>query len=184
MVGRLIEQKGLDILIPAIPQIIKMGWQVVVLGTGMQHYCEELSSLAKQYRTNLFITLKFDEIFARQIYAGADAFLVPSKYEPCGISQMIAMRYGCVPVVRRTGGLADTVQDVLEGGGGFVFNEYSTDRFVECMQRARDAYWNNKKWSNLIKLNMTKNFSWEYPAKEYVKIYKKMMNKQTEEVVL
>ncbi len=185
MVARLVEQKGLDILIPAIPKLIEQGWQVVVLGTGMENYHHLLRNLTEQYCKNFFVALRFDDIFARQIYAGSDVFIVPSRYEPCGISHMIAARYGAVPVVRKTGGLADTVQDISlrdlssthMRGLGFVFNDYSADVFSNCMQRAKNAFQDKPAWNEIVKKNMQEDFSWEYSAKEYVGIYNRLMGK-------
>jgi starch synthase len=119
--------------------------------------------------------LKFDEVLARRIYAGADMFLMPSRIEPCGLGQMIAMRYGCVPVVRATGGLVDTVADntAKRGRGtGFTFTDFSPEACRDALDRALRAYANKKSWRRIQQRGMSRDFSWSASAKEYVKLYR------------
>ncbi len=126
------------------------------------------------------ILLQYDEKLAKQIYAGCDMFLMPSHYEPCGLSQMIALRYGTVPIVRKTGGLADTVEDYHPRSGrgtGFVFDEYSSDALIRCLERAIAAYADVEAWHRLMQTCMKQDFSWQQSAKEYESLYRKAMKK-------
>jgi starch synthase len=180
MVTRLTDQKGLDILLDALPAIMDLGVHFVVLGTGDEHYHRRLEDLGHAYRDQLRVRLAYDDTLARRIYAGSDLFLMPSRYEPCGLGQMLALRYGSVPVVRRTGGLADTVidHDAKTGTGtGFVFADYSSDALVACVQRAIAVYGQPAAWKRLMRTGMQNDFSWKHSAQEYVTIYKKAMEK-------
>ncbi|MEW6007449.1 MAG: glycosyltransferase, partial [bacterium] len=116
------------------------------------------------------INIKFDNKLARMIYAGCDAFLIPSKYEPCGLTQMIALRYGTIPIVRKTGGLADTIR---EGENGFVFEKHTKEDLLSAIQRAYNAFDDKKTWNKMIKDGMKEDFSWKRSMKEYIGLYKK-----------
>jgi starch synthase len=178
MVTRLVDQKGLDILTEALPEIMSLGVQLVILGTGDERYHRILSDAASRYSKKMRVLLRYDDSFARKVYAGCDMFLMPSHYEPCGLGQMIALRYGTVPVVRKTGGLSDTVADYNSKTGqgtGFLFKEYSAPKLVECLHRALKVYRNRNKWNRLVRSGMKQDFSWESSAKEYVKVYRKAM---------
>lgn len=181
MVTRLVDQKGLDILTEALPDIMSLGMQCVVLGTGDEKYNRLLAEAAECYSGQMRVLLKYDERRAKQIYAGCDLFLMPSRYEPCGLGQLIALRYGTVPVVRKTGGLADTVQDYnprTGRGTGFVFEDYTAPALVESLERAFALYSRPNKWKQLMQSCMEQDFSWEHSAKEYEKIYRKAMKKK------
>ncbi len=181
MVTRLADQKGLDILTEALPEIMDTDAQLVILGTGEEKYHRMLTDMSGRYKGRMRALLQFDDALARAIYAGGDVFLMPSLYEPCGLGQMISMRYGTVPVVRKTGGLADTVLDYnpkRDGGTGFVFNEYSSKALAACVRRAIDAYRDRKKWGLLARSCMKQDFSWEHSADEYVKLYKTALKKK------
>jgi starch synthase len=181
MVSRLVDQKGLDILTEALQDMMSLGLQFVVLGTGEEKYHRLLTKEADRYPDRMRVLFKYDDQLAKRIYAGADLFLMPSRYEPCGLGQLIALRYGAVPVVRKTGGLTDTVQDYnprTGKGTGFVFKDYSAPAFVECLERALGVYKDSKKWKQLARCCMVQDFSWEHSAKEYEKVYKKAMKKQ------
>jgi starch synthase len=181
MVTRLVDQKGVDILLEALPEILSLGVQLVILGTGDEKYHRLLSDAAAKYPDRMRALLQYDDAMARAIYAGCDLFLMPSRYEPCGLGQMIALRYGAAPLVRRTGGLADTVKDynVRTGRGtGFVFEEYSAHALEDCVKRAVSVYHDRKKWTRLMQNGMKQDLSWEHSAKEYVKIYRKAMKKR------
>ncbi len=180
MVTRLTEQKGLDVLAEALPQMISLGAQVVILGTGEERYHRILTDLGSRYRNQMRVLLQFDEALARAIYAGCDMFLMPSRYEPCGLGQMIALRYGSVPLVRKTGGLADTVvpyNPKTGRGTGFLFEKYSAAALIACLRRALAVYRDKKKWTSLMQTGMKQDFSWERSAKEYVKLYRKALRK-------
>ncbi|MGE5173772.1 MAG: glycogen synthase GlgA [Betaproteobacteria bacterium] len=180
MVTRLVDQKGLDILTEALPEILSLGVQLVILGTGDVKYHQVLTEAASRYQDRMRVLLQYNDGLAKNIYAGSDLFLMPSHYEPCGLGQMIALRYGTVPVVRRTGGLADTVVDYRAKTGrgtGFLFKKYSAAALVNCLRRALEVYGKPKKWKLLVQAGMKQNFSWEQSAKEYVKIYRKALKK-------
>ncbi len=180
MVTRLVEQKGLDILAEALPEIMSMGMRLIILGTGEEKYHTILADAARRYPDQMRLSLRYDDTLAKGIYAGCDMFLMPSSYEPCGLGQMIALRYGTVPVVRRTGGLADTVMDyrTKKGRGtGFVFDDYSAEALAGCLSRAGEVYHDRRKWKRLIQACMKQDFSWEQSAKQYVKVYRKALKK-------
>lgn len=180
MVTRLADQKGLDILTAALPEIMALGIQLVILGSGDDKYHRILADAAERYPDSMRVLLRYDDVLAKNIYAGCDLFLMPSQYEPCGLGQMNALRYGTVPVVRRTGGLADTVEDYggrTGTGTGFVFEEYSAPSLVDCLRRALEVYGDAKKWKHLVQAGMQQDFSWERSAAEYVKVYRKAMRK-------
>jgi len=175
MISRLADQKGFDILCQALPAILSQPLQLVILGTGDQHYHELLADAAKRY-PNLSIFLTFNTPLAQKIYAGSDMFLMPSRFEPCGLGQLIAMRYGSVPVVRRTGGLADTVQDYdprTGQGNGFVFERYDPMELFAAMVRAIENYRYRDTWHRLVEANMQRDFSWTTSAQKYVDVYVK-----------
>jgi starch synthase len=181
MVTRLVAQKGLDVLAEAIPEMMALGVQLVVLGTGEERYHRILTGAAARYPGQVRVLLRYDDRLAKRIYAGCDLFLMPSQYEPCGLGQMIALRYGAVPVVRRTGGLADTVRDYNRrtgGGTGFVFDDYTADALVECLKRAIALYGDAKKWRLLMRSGMKQDFSWKRSAGEYLKVYRKAVSKK------
>ena len=173
MISRLADQKGFDILCHALPAMLSQPLQLVILGTGDQHYHEVLTEAAKRYR-NLSIFLTFNTPLAQKIYAGSDIFLMPSRFEPCGLGQLIAMRYGSVPVARRTGGLADTVQDwnARTGhGNGFVFERYDPMELFAAVVRAVETYRYRDTWRRLVEANMRRDFSWTISAERYLEVY-------------
>ena len=176
-VGRMTIQKGVDLFVPAVPKLLEMGVQMAVLGTGDEHYQDMMKRIAGEDPTHLKVVIGFDDRLARRIYGGCDGFLMPSRYEPCGLGQMISFRYGAVPVVRRTGGLADTVTDasVSETGTGFVFNEYSTDALVGAIERALRAFNDRPRWSALVMRGMAQDFSWRASAGKYLDTYREIM---------
>jgi len=186
IVSRLAGQKGIDLVIEAMPDLFKKhpNVRLMILGTGKKKYEEELVLLAKRYPGNLKALIKFDIKIAQEIYAGSDIFLMPSKFEPCGLGQLIAMRYGTVPVVRKTGGLADTVNEskvespkskILKGNG-FVFDKYSSGAMMKAIGRALECYDNKEVWEKIILNGMMRDSSWEKSAIEYLKLYKKIIN--------
>ncbi|MDP2938199.1 MAG: glycogen synthase GlgA [Candidatus Omnitrophota bacterium] len=169
IVSRLAEQKGFDILADAIEKICNMDLQLVILGTGDLKYHVILENIVKKYPKIISLNLKFDDKLAHKIYAGSDIFLMPSKYEPCGLGQLISMSYGTIPLVFKTGGLADTVTE----NDGFVFDKYKKEDLIKTIDKAIKAFKNKKKWLGLIQKAMQNNFSWRESAKEYVSLYEK-----------
>ncbi|MFQ5827550.1 MAG: glycogen synthase GlgA [Candidatus Methylomirabilia bacterium] len=180
MVTRLAEQKGLDLVLAALPELLEMGCQLVLLGSGEPEVEQTLAEAAARHRGQVAVEIGFDSVLARRIYAGADCFLMPSRYEPCGLGQLIGLRYGTVPVVRRTGGLADTVMefDPATGAGtGFGFDAFSAGGLVEAVRRAVAVYRQPERWRQLIRSGMAEDFSWEASAREYVALYRKAVKR-------
>jgi len=178
MVSRLEEQKGIDLLLQAIDAFItETRAQLVILGEGREHYHKLLAEAALKYPERLSSFITHDERLARLIYGGSDIFLMPSRFEPCGLGQLIAMRYGAIPVVRHTGGLADTVKDVPEeNGNGFVFQNYTVLEMLEAIKRAEESFYHRAEWQNLMSRNMKLDFSWKASARKYEEIYLRAWN--------
>lgn len=170
-VTRLTSQKGLDLIDEVLKELIDMGAQFVILGSGKESIEKIFIKAEKKYPESIEAEMKFDANFAQTIYAGADMLLMPSRFEPCGLSQIIAMRFGTIPIVRQTGGLADTVRD---GYTGFVFRHYDKNAFLWVLGRAVDVYYNQKEhWRWMQQNAMKKDFSWKQSAKKYLWLYKK-----------
>ncbi|MBC6476498.1 MAG: glycogen synthase GlgA [Hormoscilla sp. GM7CHS1pb] len=185
MVTRLVEQKGIDLTIQILDRFMAYtDAQFVLLGTGERYYETQMWEMASRYRGRMSVQLLYNDALARRIYAGCDAFLMPSRFEPCGISQMLAMRYGCVPIVRRTGGLVDTVSynvPDLETGTGYCFDRYEPLDLFTCMVRASEAFRFKAEWQKLQQRGMRQNFSWDLSAKEYIKMYREIIGLPPEE---
>jgi len=169
IVSRLVEQKGFDILTEGLDEICKMGGQLVILGTGDLKYHQILEKMVKKYPNIISLNLKFDDCLAHKIYAGSDIFLMPSSYEPCGLGQLISLRYGTLPLVFKTGGLADTINK----HNGFVFSKYTKISLLKCIKQALVTFKDKLNWNVLIKNAMECNFSWEASAKRYSHLYVK-----------
>ncbi|MFQ5838970.1 MAG: glycogen synthase, partial [Thermoplasmata archaeon] len=180
-IARLVAQKGVDLLLGALPEILARKLQLVILGTGKRKFEEGLKSWIGR-NPNLSVNLRYDEGLAHRIYAGADLFLMPSKFEPCGLGQMISMRYGTIPIVRRTGGLADTVFDYsqgLERATGFSFDVYSPRSLLEALDRALHVYGNRNEWNRLKENISRQDFSWDRSARTYVDVYSSIALKRS-----
>ena len=172
VVSRLVKEKGYDFAAPAIRRWLDRGGQFVLLGTGDPALEHEYAQFELRYPHRASVRLRFDARYARRIYGGADAILLPSRYEPCGLAQMIAMRYGCVPVARRTGGLADTVTDAGDPGGtGLMFDEFHAWALWDALDRALKVYAHPAKWAELQRNGMARDFSWSRSAAEYAAVY-------------
>ena len=180
MVSRLVAHKGLDLLCEVLHDIMELPVQLVVLGKGDQKYEEFFRWAASQYPGRVAVRLDYNEELSMAIYAGADLFLMPSKSEPCGLSQMIAMRYGTLPIVRETGGLKDTVHPYEEwccGGNGFTFANYNAGDMWYVVREAARLFWNDKEaFRTLQERAMTEDFSWTHSAAEYHRIYEQVCN--------
>ncbi len=175
VIGRLVEQKGIDLLTAVAPALLGSGAQLVVLGTGDAAYEAKWRAFATASPGGLSLTLGFDGALAQRIYAGADLFLMPSRFEPCGLGQLISLRYGTIPVVHAVGGLRDTVRDVGRGreGNGFSFDRYTPEAFEGALARALAAYRAaGPAWDELRRRGMREDHSWGASAKRYVDLYR------------
>lgn len=179
MVGRLTQQKGLDLLACILDEMLLKPVQLIILGTGEQEYEMMLKNAEYRHPDKMRVVLGFDEKLSHRMYAGADILLMPSLFEPCGLSQMIAMRYGTLPVVRQTGGLRDSVECYNEytgEGTGFGFNNYNAHELLFTMQHVIKLYISNQKvWSSLVDQAMSQDFSWASAAKTYDSMYKEVL---------
>ena len=175
LISRLTNQKGLDLVNDVIPGIMDGNTQVVVLGTGDSQYEDTFRYYENKYKGSFCAYIAYNENVAHNIYAGCDALLVPSRFEPCGLTQLISMRYGAVPIVRETGGLKDTVQpyNVFENtGNGFTFDRYESGLLYDAINRAKTLYFENRKcWDDMVIRDMNKDVSWEKSAKQYKDMY-------------
>lgn len=175
LISRLTNQKGLDLVNNVIPHIMDEHTQVVVLGTGDAEYEDAFRYYENQYKGNFCAYIAYNENVAHNIYAGCDALLVPSRFEPCGLTQLISMRYGSVPIVRETGGLKDTVQpyNLFDNtGNGFTFDRYESGLLYDAINRAKTLYFENRTyWDDMVVRNMNKDVSWEQSAKHYKDMY-------------
>lgn len=176
IVSRLVDQKGFDILSEALEDILGMGMKIVILGTGQQKYHDLYTELSSKYPDNLGVRLEFNNSLAHLVEAGSDYFLMPSRYEPCGLNQMYSFRYGTMPVVRATGGLKDTVSDLdCNGtmGNGFTFADYTPEALFEALRKAAAFFTNGETVEKVRKRIMEEDHSWTRSAKEYLKMYSK-----------
>jgi len=174
MVGRIDPQKGVDILLDAARQIVDLSWQMVILGKGDASLEDGARRLEADFPGRVRAVIDYAASLGRLIYSGADIFVMPSRYEPCGLAQMIAMRYGCVPVVRVTGGLKDTVS---EGHTGFLFEEAAPEALVAALRRALAAFPAQERWRELQRNGMEQDFSWTKSARQYWMIYQSLDDK-------
>ncbi len=180
IISRLVDQKGFDLIHEIADDLIKHDLKLVILGTGERRYHSFLSELSSKYPDKVGVKLTYDNELAHLIEAGSDMFLMPSRYEPCGLNQIYSMRYGTIPIVRATGGLDDTVEDVDSKNGkgtGFKFGPYDSKALLQAIERALKMYQDDKTWSKTVKNAMEQDFSWERSAKQYIALYKKILKK-------
>ena len=175
IVSRIAEQKGFDILVKIFDAVISMGYNIIILGFGDEAYHEKLMTFANVYPQRVSVNIKFDNRFAHRIYAGSDFFLMPSRYEPCGLGQLISLRYGTIPIVRQTGGLADSINDydpATAQGNGFVFRDYSGEQLLTALSKAMKLYTNQVSFRELSENCMNYDYSWDRSARKYVDLYR------------
>jgi starch synthase len=186
VVSRLTSQKGLDLVLSVLPEIIRMGGQLVVQGTGEPALEAAFRMAADAHPGRVGVLLGYDEIGAHRLVAGADMILVPSRFEPCGLTQMYGLRYGTVPIVRRVGGLADTVHDVGAGGAagapgnGFAFESAQPEALRAAIARAFELYRQPEAWARLMQLGMGEKLSWDVPAQQYMALYEQVVRQRRE----
>jgi starch synthase len=178
LITRLTSQKGIDLVMGVIEDIMALDLQLVVLGTGDKKYHDIFNSLKDKYPHNISVNITFDNNLAHRIYAGSDLLLMPSLFEPCGLSQLIAMRYGTIPLVRETGGLKDTVtpyNEVTKEGNGFTFTNYNAHDMLYTLNRALHIYKDRDKWEKVVFNAMNSDYSWNASAKLYMELYNKLL---------
>lgn len=182
VISRLADQKGFDLLAQIIDELMKLNLGFVLLGTGDEKYHELFTLIGKKYPKKSGIKIAYDNILAHKIEAGCDMFLMPSRYEPCGLNQMYSLKYGTIPIARATGGLDDTIQEfrpTTEKGTGFKFKQYDAKELLQTIKNALAIYHDQGKWEKLIRNAMEADFSWKISAKKYVELYQKAMTKTT-----
>lgn len=181
MVSRMTDQKGFDLIAYILDELLAAEkLQLIVVGTGEERYQNMLRYFADKYPDKMYVRIGYSEEIAHQIYGSCDAFLMPSLFEPCGLSQIMSLRYGTVPIVRETGGLKDTIEAYNEYehlGTGFSFANYNAHELLETIRYAMKTYYKDKKaWDGIVKRGMTRDFSWESSAREYEQLYEKLIN--------
>ena len=180
LISRLVDQKGIDLIIDCLSEMVDMPLQLVLLGSGDKSVERKLLDFARLYPKKISVTIGYDEALAHQIEAGADIFLMPSRFEPCGLNQMYSQRYGTIPIVRETGGLADTIEDALpksmnnNTATGISFKEASSGALLEAIKRAMLLYADKKSWKKIQIAAMEKDFSWKNSAEQYLALYKEI----------
>lgn len=178
IISRLVAQKGFDLINAVLPDILQLDVQLIILGTGEYQYEEMFRQAAIRYPDKVSSNIKYDAELAQRIYGGSDMFLMPSLFEPCGLSQLFSLRYGTIPIVRETGGLNDTVKSYNEStgeGNGFSFTNYNAHDMLFTIKRAIQFYYNKDIWNTLVKRGMKQDFSWKKSAEEYVDLYNKAL---------
>ena len=180
IISRLTDQKGLDLVNYALDRIADENTQLVVVGTGEERYENLFKHYQWKYPERVSANIFFSEAFAHKVYAASDAMLVPSRFEPCGLTQLIAMRYGSVPIVRETGGLKDTVvpYNCFDGSGtGFSFANYNGDEMLGIINYAKKVYYEDRKaWDEIVKHGMTADYSWNTSARKYEQLYDRVIS--------
>ncbi|MBI3788521.1 MAG: glycosyltransferase, partial [Ignavibacteriales bacterium] len=176
-ISRLVEQKGFDLVLEILDEMMKLNIHFILLGSGEKAVEKKFETMQKKYPHQMGVFFGFDNELAHLIEAGSDLFLMPSRYEPCGLNQMYSMRYGTIPVVRATGGLDDTVEDYADGGKGtgFKFEKYDAKEMLKAIHRALKIYQQPEEWKKLMRNGMQRDFSWEHSAKKYVNLYKELL---------
>ncbi len=187
LISRLADQKGFDILAEAMEDLLKLDICLIILGTGDAKYERQYGALGKKYPGRLGVKIAFDNALAHKIEAGSDMFLMPSKYEPCGLNQMYSLKYGTIPIVRATGGLDDTIKEFNPergNGNGFKFGAYSSVELIKAVKRARYLYRNKRLWTKLMENAMKEDFSWKKSAWKYEQVYQQALGKGESPVYL
>lgn len=174
IVSRLVSHKGLDLVLRVIHDILNLPLQLVILGTGDEEYETALTNIREQYPEKMSVTVAFDSALASRIYGASDIILMPSQSEPCGLVQMVACRYGAAPLVRRTGGLKDSICDASLNGNGFTFDNYNAHEMLSVLERAVRLYEDPKEWRRLMLRALKSDFTWDASAKRYMELYQSL----------
>jgi starch synthase len=185
LVGRLSAQKGLDLVLQSLEELVSLGVNIILLGKGDESFHIGFSEAARKYKGRVSVTIGFDESLAHKIYAGSDFFLIPSKYEPCGLGQLISMRYGSIPLGRKTGGIADTIEDynpLALKGTGFLFSDFTPSAMLNAIKRAVCLYTDTSKMNKLVSDAMNMDFSWKRSAGRYIQLYDYAIKKKKRNV--
>jgi starch synthase len=178
LISRMDQQKGVDLAVEGLERAILSDWQAILLGTGNPDLEEACRKLEREYPDRIRAAIRFDTNLSRRMYAGGDILLMPSRYEPCGLAQMMAMRYGCAPLARATGGLQDTIVDATNdpaNGTGFLFKPATGAALAGALERALEAYADKRRWKAIQERGMREDFSWEKSALEYVRLYRELV---------
>ncbi|MGN1412189.1 MAG: glycogen synthase GlgA [Oscillospiraceae bacterium] len=177
IITRLVSHKGLDLVKCVFEDILNLGFKIVILGTGDKEYEDFFTDMQRKYPDTVSTNITFNQNLARKIYAGSDMFLMPSQSEPCGLAQMICMRYGTIPIVRETGGLRDTVVDCgNQKGNGFTFKSYNAHDMLSACKRSLALYKDTENWNNLVAYDMGQDFSWDNACEYYIGLYKEIVS--------
>jgi starch synthase len=180
IISRLAVQKGFDLIEHILDDVVKLNMQLLVLGTGEKRFHEMFERAARKYPEKVAVRLSFNNELAHRIEAGSDMFLMPSRYEPCGLNQIFSLKYGTVPIVRATGGLDDTIEEIDEASGtgtGFKFTKYDGAELLKTIQRAIRVFADETVWRKIVRNGMSKDFSWESSAKKYLHLYRSLVKK-------
>ena len=180
VVSRFATQKGIDFIVDILDRLFQEDAVLVILGNGEEYYERLLTELAERYPSKMRVQVRFDNVMAHKIEAGSDIFLMPSRYEPGGLNQIYSLKYGTIPVVRATGGLQDSIDELPDGrGNGFKFQSYSSNELFEAVQRALTVFQDKKEWTAMMERAMAQDFSWEKPAQEYVRVYERVIENRS-----
>ncbi|WP_348266480.1 glycogen synthase GlgA [Edaphobacter paludis] len=180
VVSRFATQKGFDFIVEIIDRLVQEDIILLILGNGEEYYERLLVEMAGRYPSKIRVQVKYDHVMAHKVEAGSDMFLMPSRYEPCGLNQIYSLKYGTVPVVRATGGLEDTIDEQpMSGGNGFKFWGYNSDALLDALQRALATFHDKEAWVRMMQRGMAENFSWDKPAQEYVRIYERVIQNRS-----
>jgi starch synthase len=180
VVSRFATQKGFDFLVDIMDRLVQEDMVLVMMGSGEEYYERLLTEMANRYPGKVRVHVKYDNVMAHKIEAGADMFVIPSRWEPSGLSQMYSLKYGTIPIVRATGGLNDTIDEQPNGGGnGFKFWGYNPNDLLDAIKRALGTFQNKEEWAGMMRRGMAQDFSWEKPAKEYVHVYEQAVRNRS-----
>ena len=174
VVSRFTTQKGFDFLVEIMDRLVQEDVVLVMMGTGDEYFERVMVELSNRYPNNVRVQVRYDTVMAHKVFAGSDIVLIPSRWEPGGLNQLYSLRYGTVPVVRATGGLDDTIDEQPNGeGNGFKFWGYDSNALLDSIKRALAVFQNKEEWTGMMQRGMAQDFSWEKPAKDYVRVYER-----------